>query len=145
VKLPHRRQFLRLAAGAAALPAVPRIARAQAYPTRPVTLIVPFAAGGPTDVVARIVAERMSRTLGRPLVVENIPGAGGTTASTRTMRAKPDGYTIQIGHMGTHATATVFYPNLPYRPDVDFAPIGIVGLTAFLISATKSFPGWKSQ
>ena len=139
MKLP-RRKFLHLTAAAAALPAFSRIARAQAYPSRPITLIVPFAAGGPTDVVARIVAERMSRILGRPLVAENIAGAGGTTGSTRTMRARPDGYTIRIGHMGTHATATVFYPSLPYRPDVDFAPIGLVGMNAFLISATKQFP-----
>src|SRR5215831_649086 len=100
MKLPRRR-FLHLAAGAAALPAVSRIARAQAYPSRPITLIVPFGAGGPTDVIARIVADHMSRTLGRSLVVENVAGAGGTTATNRTMRATPDGYTIQIGHMGT--------------------------------------------
>jgi tripartite-type tricarboxylate transporter receptor subunit TctC len=73
-------------------------------------------------------------------VAENVAGAGGTTGSTRTVRARPDGYTIQIGHMGTHATATAFYPNLPYRPEVDFAPIGLVGITAFLISTTKNFP-----
>jgi hypothetical protein len=84
-----RRQFLRLAAGAAALPTVSRIARAQAYPSRPVTLILPFAAGGPTDVTARIVGEHMSRTLGQRLIVENVAGAGGTTGSTRAMRASP--------------------------------------------------------
>jgi putative tricarboxylic transport membrane protein len=123
VKLP-RRQFLHLAAGTAALPAVSRMATAEAYPTRPITLIVPFGPGGPTDVIARIVADHMSRTLGRSLIVENVPGAGGTTATTRTMRATPDGYTIQIGHMGTHATAPVFYSNLAYKPDADFAPIG---------------------
>jgi tripartite-type tricarboxylate transporter receptor subunit TctC len=140
MKLPHRRQFLHLAAGAAALPAVPSLAWAQTYPTRPITLIVPFAAGGPTDVIARIVAEHMSRTVGRPLIVENVPGAGGTTATARTMRATPDGYTIQIGHMGTHASAPVFYPKLAYKPDADFAPVGIVSLNAFLIGANKSLP-----
>jgi len=135
-----RRTFLRLAAGVAALPVPSRVAFAQAYPTRPITLIVPFGAGGPTDVIARIVADHMSRTLGRSLVVENVAGAGGTTATTRTMRATHDGYTIQIGHMGTHATAPVFYPNLAYKPDADFAPIGIVTINAFSIAANKSLP-----
>ena len=139
MKLP-RRQFLRLAAVAAALSAVPSFAWAQTYPTRPITLIVPFAAGGPTDVIARIVADHMSRTVGRPLIVENVPGAGGTTATARTMRATPDGYTIQIGHMGTHATASLFYPKLSYKPDADFAPVGMVSLNAFLIGANKNLP-----
>jgi tripartite-type tricarboxylate transporter receptor subunit TctC len=139
MKLP-RRQFLHLAAGAATLPAVARRAWAQAYPTRPITLIVPFGAGGPTDVFARIVAEHMSRTLGQRLVVENVAGAGGTTATTRTMRANPDGYTIQIGHNGTHATALALYPNLAYRPDTDFAPIGMVALNAYFVVANKNLP-----
>ena len=139
MKLPRRR-FLHLAAGAAALPALSRVAQAQSYPSRPITLIVPFGAGGPTDVFARIVAEHMSRTLGQPLVVENVAGAGGTTATTRLMRANPDGYTIQIGHTGTHATALAFYPNLGYRPDADFAPIGMVALNAYFIVANKDLP-----
>jgi tripartite-type tricarboxylate transporter receptor subunit TctC len=84
-----RRRFMQLGAGIAALPALPRLARAQAYPTRSVTLIVPFAAGGPTDVCARIVGDHMSRTLGQQFVVENVVGAGGTTGSTRAMRAAP--------------------------------------------------------
>src|SRR5262249_43281937 len=136
----HRRNFLHLAAGAAALPAMSRIAGAQAYPTRPITLIVPFGAGGPTDVVARIAADHMSRTLGRSLIVENVPGAGGTTATIRTTRATPDSYTIQIGHIGTHATAPLFYPNLAYKPDADFAPIGRLSENTFLIAANKSLP-----
>src|SRR5947207_8662886 len=92
MKLPHRRRFLHLAARAAALPTLSRIARAQTYPVRPVTVIVPFAAGGSTDVIARIVGEHISRTLGQQLIIENIAGAGGTTGSTRAMRANPDGY-----------------------------------------------------
>jgi len=135
-----RRRFLHLASGAAAFPMVSRAARAQTYPARPITLIVPFGAGGPTDVMARIAAEYMSRALGQRLVVENVAGAGGTTAAARVMRANPDGYTIQIGHMGTHAAAPAFYPNLAYRPDADFAPIGMVALTAYVIAANKSFP-----
>src|SRR5258706_10147154 len=135
-----RRRFLHLVSGAAAFPTVSRIASAQTYPARPLTLIVPFGAGGPTDVMARIVAEHMSRTLGQRLIVENVGGAGGTTEAARLMRANPDGYTIQIGHMGTHAAAPAFYPNLAYRPDADFAPIGMVALTAYVIAANRSFP-----
>src|SRR5262245_55554681 len=139
MKLP-RRQFLYLAAGAAALPALSRIARAQAYPARPITVIVPFAAGGSSDVIARIVGEHMSRTLGQQLINENIVGAGGTTGTVRAMRANPDGYTIEMGHMGTHAVSVAFNPNLPYKPDVDFAPIGLVIEQPMLIVARKDFP-----
>src|SRR6266545_15214 len=138
MKLP-RRQFLHLAAGAAALPAVSRIAWAQAYPTRPVTIIVPFAAGGGTDVSARIVGDYMSRTLGQPFIIENVPGAGGTTGSIRAMRAKADGYTILMGHIGTHAFSVSLYPNLAYKPDVDFAPIGMVFEDSPFIVARKDF------
>jgi tripartite-type tricarboxylate transporter receptor subunit TctC len=138
--LRHRRQFLHLAAGAAAVPVVARPAWSQAYPSRTVTIIVPFAAGGTTDVVARIIAEHMSRTLGQQLVVENVGGAGGTIGSTRVMRAAPDGYTIQVGQMGTHAAAVGFYPNLAYRPDVDFESIGMIAGLPIVITAKKEFP-----
>jgi tripartite-type tricarboxylate transporter receptor subunit TctC len=124
------------ALGFAAAPA----AGQSSYPTRPITLIVPFAAGGPTDVIARIIAENMSRTLGQTIVIENMLGAGGTTASTRAMRAAPDGYTIIMGHMGTHAASVALYPKLAYKPDVDFAPIGLVAGTPVLILAKKDFP-----
>jgi len=96
----QRRQFLHLGAGAAALPAVARIAWGQTYPIRPITIVVPFAPGGTTDVVARIVGEHLSRRLGQQFVIENVAGAGGTTGTIRTMRASSDGYTIQIGQMG---------------------------------------------
>ncbi len=135
-----RRAFLRLAAGAAALPAVARLARAQAYPTRAITTIVPFAPGGGTDVTARIVGEHMSRTLGQQFVVQNIAGAGGTVGSARAMRADPDGYTILMGQMGTHAAAVALYPNLAYKPDVDFEPIGMVAAAPVVIVARKDFP-----
>jgi tripartite-type tricarboxylate transporter receptor subunit TctC len=141
----HRRKFLKLAAGAAAVPAatmpgVTRIAWGQTYPTRPITMIVPFAAAGPTDVAARIVSEHMSRTLGQRLVVENVVGAGGTTGSLRAMRANPDGYTIQMGHMGTHAISVSLYPSLAYRPEIDFEPIGIAVYQPLLIAARRDFP-----
>ena len=139
IKLP-RRTFVRLAAGAAALPAVPHIARAQAYPTRPVSMIVPFPPGGGTDVAARIVGEHMTRTLGQQIVIQNLTGAGGTTGSTRAMRADPDGYTILMGQMGTHATSVALYPNLAYRPEIDFEPIGMVSEAAQILVARKDLP-----
>jgi tripartite-type tricarboxylate transporter receptor subunit TctC len=136
----HRRQFITLATGVASLPLLSRIAPAQNYPSRTITVVVPFAAGGPTDVVARIVGEHMSRTLGRQIVIENVVGAGGTTASTRVMRAQPDGYTLEMGHMGTHAASVALYPNLAYKPDVDFEPIGVAAGTPIVILARKDFP-----
>jgi tripartite-type tricarboxylate transporter receptor subunit TctC len=115
-------------------------ATAQVYPSRPITMIVPFPAGGGTDVSARVISEHMSRTLGQPIVIENVAGAGGTTGSARAMRANPDGYTIEMGQMGTHATAVALYPNLAYKPDIDFAPIGLVNLAPVMIVARKDFP-----
>jgi tripartite-type tricarboxylate transporter receptor subunit TctC len=115
-------------------------AAAQDYPTRAITLIVPFAAGGPTDIVARIVGEHMSKTLGQTIVIENTVGAGGTTASSRAMRAPPDGYTLVMGHMGTHAASVPLYPNLAYNPATDFAPIGMAAGTPVLILGRKDFP-----
>ena len=140
MKLPHRRKFLHLAAGAVALPAVSLVARAQAYPTRTVTIMAPFAAGGTLDVTCRIIGQYMSRVLGQQFIVENVTGAGGTIGSTRAMRARPDGYTILMGTTGTHAFSVSFYPNLAYRPDVDFEPIGAVLEIPELIVARKDFP-----
>jgi len=140
-----RRDFLRLAAGVAALLAVSQPAHAQGYPSRPITMIVPFPAGGGTDVIARIVSEHMSRTLSQPIVIENIAGAGGTTGTGRAMRADPNGYTIEMGHMGTHASAVAFYPNLAYRPDIDFAPIGLVNWAPVMIVARRDFPAKDLQ
>ena len=116
------------------------IAAAQNFPTRPITLIVPFTAGGTTDVTARIVAEHMSRTLGQQVVIENIGGAGGTIGTARAMRASPDGYTIVMGQMGTHAAAVALYPNLAYKPDADFEPIGLASAIPAIIVARKDFP-----
>ncbi len=135
-----RRQFLQLVTGAATLSAASRVVRAQAYPTRTVTIIVPFAPGGGTDVSARVVGEHMSRTLGQQFIVENFPGAGGTTGSIRAMRATPDGYTLEMGHIGTHAVSVWLYPQLAYKPDVDFEPIGLAMETPLLIVARKDFP-----
>src|SRR5215470_9741138 len=98
----RRRDFLHVAAGAAALQVVSRQARAQAYPTRPMTMVVPYSAGGPTDTIARIMAERMRQSLGQIVLVENTTGAAGTIGVGRVAKAAPDGYTIAIGHWGTH-------------------------------------------
>jgi tripartite-type tricarboxylate transporter receptor subunit TctC len=126
--------------GAATISAAPSVVSAQAYPTRSIAIIVPFAPGGVTDVSARVVGEHMSRALGQQFVVENFPGAGGTTGSVRAMRAIPDGYTIEMGHIGTHAVSVWLYPQLAYKPDVDFEPIGLAIETPLLIVAKKDFP-----
>ena len=126
-------------AGVAALAFETGLASAQGYPSRPITVIVPFAAGGPTDVVARIVTDHMSRSLGQTFVIENVVGAGGTTGITRAKRAKNDGYTIAMGHLGTHAAAPALYPNLAYDPAADFEPIGMAAGTPILILAKKDF------
>ena len=123
-----------------ALAALALPAQAQTYPSRPITVIVPFAAGGPTDLITRIVADHMSKTLGQQLVVENVGGAGGTTGATRAMRANPDGYTIIMGHMGTHAAAVALYPKLAYHPLKNFETIGLAAGTPVLIVAKKDFP-----
>ena len=108
------------------------------YPNKPITVIVPFAAGGPTDVVTRLVGEHMSRTLGQPVIVENIGGAGGTIGMTRAVQAKPDGYTIAVGNMGTQSAAPALYPSLKYDPATSFAQVGIVNYTPQAIVANKS-------
>jgi tripartite-type tricarboxylate transporter receptor subunit TctC len=123
-----------------ALSLASEMAAAQAYPSRPVTIIVPFAAGGPTDIIARISGEYFSKALGQQFVVENVAGAGGTTGITRGAQAKPDGYTIMMGHMGTHGAAPALYANLRYDPAKDFTPIGLVAGTPILIVARKDFP-----
>jgi tripartite-type tricarboxylate transporter receptor subunit TctC len=115
-------------------------AQGQSYPTRAVTIIVPFAAGGPADITGRIVADQFSRALGQQFVVENVVGAGGTTGTARAARANPDGYTLALGHMGTHAAAVALYPNLAYRPDVDFEPIGLVAEQPELLAVRKDLP-----
>ena len=114
--------------------------QAQTYPTRSITMIVPFAAGGPTDVIARIVTGHMAQTLGQTIIIENVVGAGGTTATTRAARAANDGYTLITGHMGTHAASVPLYPKLAYHPEKDFEPIALLAGTPILILARKDFP-----
>ena len=111
-----------------------------AYPDRPLTLIVPFAAGGPTDVLARVVAESLTKVLGQPVIVENTPGAGGTVGGTRAARASGDGYTMLIGNGGTLAVNATLYKNLTYDVLKDFIPIASIGDAPQIISARKDFP-----
>ena len=118
----------------------PQAANAQAYPSRPVTVIVPFPAGGPSDVVARIVLEHMSRTLGQTMVVENVGGAGGTLGSARAAAAQPDGYTLLAGSMGSHVAAPVLTPNVKYDSTKDFEAIGLTANAPAVIVAKKDFP-----
>lgn len=107
---------------------------AQEYPTRPITLLVPFAAGGATDTVARVTAQSMSKLLGQPIVIENALGAGGTIAATRASRAEPDGYTLLIHHIGI-STAATLYRNLAYDTKTAFSPIGLVTFAPMTIIA----------
>lgn len=134
----RRRKFLHLAAGAAALPAMSRIAGAQSYPTRPITMIVPFPPGGSTDVTARIMAEKMRPILGQPIIIENVGGAGGSIAVGRVARAQPDGYTIDIGQWDTHVGSIIYNPN--YDLQKDFEPIGLISINPLLLVARKDLP-----
>jgi tripartite-type tricarboxylate transporter receptor subunit TctC len=138
MKLPRRR-FLQLAMGAATLPAVSRVAGAQAYPSRPITMIVPFAAGGPTDTLARIVAERMRLALGQPVVIENATGAGGTIGVGRAARAAPDGYSIGIGAWNTHVVNGAIY-TLPYHVLNDFEPVALLANNHSVIVSKTAVP-----
>jgi tripartite-type tricarboxylate transporter receptor subunit TctC len=115
-------------------------AEAQEYPARTVTIIVPFAAGGPADITGRIVADIFNRHLGQKFVVENVGGAGGTIGALRAARAAADGYTILSGHLGTNALAPAFYPNLGYDPQKDFEPIGLTAEYPELLVVRKDFP-----
>lgn len=135
-----RERMMRIFAAAAAflLAGVP--VGAETYPQRPITMVVPFAAGGATDVIGRIVAEGMSKELGQRVVVENAPGAGGTTGSLRVRNAEPDGYTVLTGHMGTHASAYSLYAKPRYDPRSDFAPVGLEASAPIVLFARKDFP-----
>jgi tripartite-type tricarboxylate transporter receptor subunit TctC len=115
-------------------------ALAQSYPTRAITVVVPFPAGGPSDVVARIVTEHMSKTLGQQMVIENVGGAGGTIGSGRVASAQPDGYTLLAGSMGSHVSAPVLTPNIRYDSERDFEPIGFTAHAPAVIVAKKDFP-----
>jgi tripartite-type tricarboxylate transporter receptor subunit TctC len=115
-------------------------AGAQDYPTRPITLVVPYAAGGGNDVMARIVAERMSRTLGQQIVIENKGGAGGSIATRQIAKAAPDGYTLGLGGTGTLAINPTLYQNAGYDPRKDFEPVGLIASSALVVLVNTSVP-----
>jgi tripartite-type tricarboxylate transporter receptor subunit TctC len=134
-----RRQFLQLAAGATALPAVSRLAWAQTYPTRPITMIVPIAAGGATDVIGRVLAARMSDSLKQPVIIENVSGADGSIGTGRAARARSDGYTIEIGFISSHVLNGAFF-SLQYDVLNDFAPISPLVRNPLVLFARKTLP-----
>lgn len=138
MKLP-RRQFLHFAAGAASLPVVSRIASAQAYPSRPITIVAPFAAGGPVDARARILAEHMRQTLGQSVIVENVTGAAGSIGVGRVAHAAPDGYTIVVGIWSTHVVNGAIY-TLSYDVQNDFEPIALITDSPNVIVGKKTLP-----
>ena len=111
----------------------------QAYPTRPVTILVPFAAGGPTDTIARVMGERIRAAIGQPVIIENVSGAGGSIGVTRVVRSAPDGYTIGIGHLGTHVINGAIY-NLPFDLLKDLEPIAVIAANPQILCARKTMP-----
>src|SRR5258707_165781 len=124
----------------AALAGVAAPAAAQDFPSRPVTMIIPFAAGGPTDILGRIVGARMSETLGQQVVIENVGGGGGQTGSKRVMDSQPDGYTIGIGTVGTHAQGQTLYKRPLYNSQTDFTPVALLAQVPIVLTARKDLP-----
>ncbi len=135
-----RRTFLSLTTAAAALaPALPSTARAQSFPTRPITLVVPYPAGGPTDIIARLIGEKMRATLGQPVVIENTSGAGGTVGVGRVAKAPGDGYTLSIGHWGSHVINGAVY-SLSFDVLNDLVPVALISEGPQLLTAAKTVP-----
>src|SRR6266446_3327134 len=138
MKLP-RRQFLHLATGAAALPALSHIANAQSYPTRPVRVIVPFAPAGPTDVFARLLAQEMSEHFGRQFYVENLPGAGGNIGTGQAAKAAPDGYTMLMT-VNSFVIGPSFFDKVSYDPYKDFEPVTLAVDSTNVLVVNSSVP-----
>jgi tripartite-type tricarboxylate transporter receptor subunit TctC len=139
MKLPHRRHVLHLAAGAAALPAASRIARAQAYPSRPVRLIVPLAPGGATDIVARLMGQWLSERLGQPFVIDNRPGGGTNIGTEAVVQAPPDGYTLLMASSANTINAT-FYDKLNFNFIRDIAPVATISSNTLVMVVHPSVP-----
>jgi len=129
-----------VAALAALVLAVAAPVAAQDFPQRPITIIVPFAAGGPTDVLARLLGDHMSRTLHQPVIIEDVTGAGGTIGSTRAAKAASDGYTLVLGNIGTHAASVGLYTKLAYDPRTSFEPVMLVATTPMVLTVKKELP-----
>jgi tripartite-type tricarboxylate transporter receptor subunit TctC len=138
MKFP-RRKFLSLAGAVATAPVLSRVAAALDYPTRPITVVVPFPAGGPVDTLARLLAEPMGKALGQPLVVENAGGAGGTIGDARVARATPDGYTVVLGNWTTHVGSPAAYP-LDFDAVADFAPVALLAFSPLIVVGRKGLP-----
>jgi tripartite-type tricarboxylate transporter receptor subunit TctC len=133
----------RLAIAVSALLVLTAVSSAQAqeqYPNRPITMVVPFAAGGPTDILGRIVAQFIGPILGQQVIVEDTTGAGGTIGATKVARAAPDGYTMVMGNLGTHAASLGIYKSLPYDPRTDFEPVILVASTPMVLVTRKTLP-----
>jgi tripartite-type tricarboxylate transporter receptor subunit TctC len=138
MKLP-RRNFLHLAAGAAALPALPRIAKAQAYPSRPVRAVVAFAPGGVTDTFARLMAQKLTEQLGKQVYVENIAGASGNLGTGQVAKAVPDGYTILFA-FSSHVVNPTLFARVPYDPIKDFDPVTLAVASTTVLTVNPSVP-----
>jgi tripartite-type tricarboxylate transporter receptor subunit TctC len=134
-----RRRFLRLAGGGAAASIVNQIAWAQPYPAHPVRLLVPLAAGGPTDVFARLMAQKLSEQLGKQFYVENVPGAGGNIGTGRAAQATPDGYTLLVA-ASSYVTNPSLYATIPYDPVKDFEPITVGAINIAALTVNPSLP-----
>jgi tripartite-type tricarboxylate transporter receptor subunit TctC len=134
----RRRRFLQVATSVAVLSVGSRISKAQTYPSRTITLVVPFPPGGSTDVAGRLLAERMGAVLGQSVIIENVGGAGGSIGVGRVARSTPDGYTIDIGQWDTHVAAIIY--NINYDLQTAFAPIGLISINPQLLAARKGFP-----
>src|SRR5689334_20817531 len=124
----------------AALVAFAASASAQNYPTRPVTMVIPFAAGGPTDVLGRVVGARMGEILGQQVVIENVGGGGGQTGSRRVADSKPDGYTMVLGTVGTHAQGQTLYKKPLYNAMTDFTPVALLAEVPIILTVRKDLP-----
>ncbi len=136
-----KRRILLATAAAAGLAVAPLSAMAQAaYPTKPITVIVPFAAGGPTDALARVLTARMGEALGQTMIVENVGGAGGTIGVNKAAKATPDGYTVLFTHMGTLAVNIALYKSLPYDSQKDLEPVGLGGTNPMVLVVKKDLP-----
>src|SRR4051794_38283668 len=137
---PHRRSVLTGAAALGVLPLLSRRGRAADWPTRPVKLVVPFAAGGTTDILARVVAAKMSEEFGQQFIVENKLGAGGNIAADAVAKAEPDGYTFIVGTPGIHAINQYVFKVMPYDQHKDIAPVILIAKVANLCSVTNALP-----
>lgn len=136
-----RRTAIRVLASYCVLVCITGNARAEEqYPTRPITMVVPFAAGGPTDILGRIIGQFIGPVLGQTVIVEDTTGAGGTIGATRVARAAPDGYTVVMGNLGTHAASIGIYKKLAYDPRTDFEPVILVASTPMVLVTRKTLP-----